>query len=131
MHPEATMKDTARLGSALSLFSVALLTGCVSTSFTASRDLNATALPKIAPGEVRVLAVEPASPFHTLGEIEANVSGFLSYEAVLKSVRKRAASVGANAVVSASTGHAFLVNAEKEKPVVYWFTAIRLADEPH
>src|SRR5664279_971706 len=104
------MKHSARLVSALAVFTIGSALGCVSTSFTASKTPDGAPLSKVRPEAVKLLTTEPRMAFRTLGEIEADLSGFPSDQSVLKHVRERAASVGANAVIYVSTGSIFMAN---------------------
>jgi hypothetical protein len=122
----------ASLGRVVLLFSIASALGCVSTSFTASKGPDGAPLPRVAPESVKVLAAPPAAAFRNVGEINADISGFPSAETVLKHVRERAASVGADAVIYAGAGHAFMANygflSDTARTTTITFTAIRLAD---
>ena len=94
------MKPTTFMGLAASVF---LLSGCVSTSFRAARDVNTRTFPPVSPAMVRVLyAPPPSASFQLLGEVEAYLSGFPKDETVLRKARERAASVGAEAIILAS-----------------------------
>src|SRR5664279_4554918 len=86
----------ASLAGALSLlFSAA----CVSTSFNPAASYGARNLLPVEPADVRVLNSPPSEAFNTLGEIQANISGYQSTDAVIRKVRERAATVGADAVI--------------------------------
>lgn len=127
------MKRPTRLVSAFApTLLAALLFGCVSTSFTASRRPDATTPPPVAPETVKVLAAAPTIGYRTLGEITADVSGFPSTETILSHVRQRAASIGANAVIWSGTGYARMTDvqafAEAGRLASVTFTAIRMPE---
>ncbi len=90
----------ARLSVALLLAVAVILPsqGCVSTVFRPSSDLNAIACPPVEPSSVRVLSRPPQESFTVLGEVEAYVTGYYSYEDVLSRLRAIAAQKGANAI---------------------------------
>ncbi len=127
------MKQATRFAATLAMLSGALLVGCVSTLFTASTKVDADAFSRVAPEAVTFLKDLPSTPYLTLGEIEAQVSGFPSDESILSHVRERAASVGANAVIYASAGYSFTPLPGRPtdytlKPTALTFTAIRLSE---
>ncbi len=127
------MKQAARFASTLALLSGALLVGCVSTSFTASKEIDLGVSSRVAPEAVKLLAHAPSTPYRTLGEIEAQMTGFPSNKSILNRVRERAAAVGANAVVYTTAG--WVVGQDSHwpaltyRPTTLTFTAIRLPDE--
>ena len=113
--------------------SVLLFSGCVSTSFRASQDVDTRNLLAVSPGAVRVLdAPPPSGSFQQLGEIEAYLSGFPSDEAVLRKAREKAASIGADAIVLKSAMQVSRVLGDlpsSNQVVSVTFTAIRLLPE--
>jgi hypothetical protein len=127
------MKHVARLGSALLALLPSAL-GCVSTSFSASKAPDGTAFAKVAPESVKVFTAAPTVAYRTVGEIEADISGFPSDEAVLRRVREKAASVGANAIIYVYAGWSYMANSfmltDIARPTTYTFTAIRVPDDP-
>ena len=117
----------------LAVSALVALLGCVSTSFTPVPALEARNLSQVSPSSVVVLTAFPKARFETIGEIEADISGFPSDETVLTHVRGRAASVGANAVVYKDSQQAFMSRVgrmnDTSKTASVIFAAIRLLDE--
>jgi hypothetical protein len=113
------------------------LSGCVSTSFRAARDVNTRNLTPVSPATVRFLdAPPPVGSFHTLGEIQTYLTGFPSDETVLRKAREKAASVGADAIVLQATQRTSIsdsglgaTSTPSNKVVSITFTAIRILPE--
>jgi len=72
--------------------------GCVSTVFRPSSEGSMVACRPVDPSSVRVLSRPPEEPFTVLGEVEAYVTGYYSYEEIVSRLRAKAAKKGANAI---------------------------------
>ncbi len=83
----------------LALF-LAVLTGCVSTTFHPAKDYQPRQAPPLSPDRVAQFDSFPNEPFQTLGTVEAWVTGYHSQETVNLKVREAAAAIGADAVVA-------------------------------
>lgn len=129
---ESNLKKANRFAGTLAILSGALLIGCVSTSFTASKEIDPAVSTRVAPESVKLFTRAPSAPYRTLGEIEAQMSGFPSNESILNKVRERAAAVGANGVIYTSAGLVLGQDnhwpASSYRPTALTFTAIRLPD---
>jgi hypothetical protein len=93
------MKTTVRNSSVTGALALFFLSGCVSTSFNRSASYEAR---DITSNSVRVLDSPPNEAFLNLGEIVAYLTGFPSDETVFRKARKRAAAIGADAIVLTS-----------------------------
>lgn len=130
------MQPRPCLGLAFILSAVLSFPACISTTFRPSAHPTALPSPPVEVSSVRVLARPPSGPFVRLGEIEALVTGYYSYEKVLQRVRTTAAAEGANAIVfvrDVST----LAAASDTDPDSAWrkryalvYDAVRLPDPP-
>ena len=129
------MRGHTRIGLLAAGFSL-LLGGCVSTTWRPAEDLAPGIQASVAPAEVAFLRSLPAAPHQSLGTIEVWLSGRHSTAAVLAKVRKKAAAVGADAVVPLPGATLFAEPMSVENEVVspqavsYSFTAIRRLESP-
>ena len=98
------MNAKIRTGFLAGSFSLLFLSACVSTTFTPYKDFKAGNLPPVSPTAVRVFTSIPDGGFRFLGEIDANMTGFPSDEAIIRKVRERAATIGADAIVFSLKG---------------------------
>ena len=129
------MRRHTLVGSLAAGFSL-LLGGCVSTSWLPAENVAPGVHAPVSPAEVAFLRSVPAAPHQSLGTIEVWLSGRHSTAAVLAKVRKKAAAVGADAVVPLPGATLFAEPTSIENEVVspqavsYSFTAIRHLDSP-
>lgn len=130
------MRRHTLVGALAAAVSLPLLGGCVSTSWLPAENVAPGVQASVSPAEVAVLRALPAAPHQSLGTIEVWLSGRHSSAAVLAKVRKKAAAVGADAVVLLPGSTLFAEPMSVENEVVspqalsYSFTAIRRLESP-
>lgn len=128
------MNATIRVGVLAGVLALLVDSGCVFTSFHPAKSFEERNLPPVASSAVRVLRSPPNEAFLTLGEIVADISGFHSGQTVIRKVREKAATVGADAII---IGNKLFAEApapieglgSDSTPVTITFTAIRLLPE--
>lgn len=129
------MSGHARLGVLAAGFSL-LLGGCVSTTWHPAGELAPGVPASVSSADVEFLRSLPQTPHQSLGTIEVWLSGRHSTAAILAKVRKKAAAVGADAVVPLPGATLFAEPMSVENEVVspqavsYSFTAIRRLESP-
>ena len=129
------MKTHTYVGLAAATLAVALLSGCVSTSFQPDPSRSPGRFPVVSPSDVHVFRSFPAQPYQKLGVIEANLSGHHTSEAVLREVRQAAGAIGANAIVCEPGSTLFaepsshLMDVVSPEAVSFTFSALRLIDQ--
>mgnify|MGYP001274443595 CR=1 FL=1 len=109
---------------------------CISTTFTPASTVTTVAFPPVDASLVRVLPSTPPGSFTDLGEVEAFVTGYYSYKAVLQRIVEVAGEKGANAVVFVRDVSTMAAAGDRD-PDSAWhkrsslvYKAVRLPDPP-
>lgn len=84
----------------LAAVTLLLATGCQSVTTTSTQDIGAPTFAKVDPSTVQILRTEPTRAHERLGEVRAETSSpNVAVSKIEEALRKKAAKLGANAVV--------------------------------
>ena len=114
---------------------VLFLAGCISTTFRPNEQVKTHQSSPVALERVQVLHSFPDTPFLSLGEIEAYMSGYHKDADVIMKARQKAAAIGADAIVYDSEGLVTsakadtLTNNDRTQRASARFVAIRLLSQ--
>lgn len=79
-------------------FSLLFISACNSPYFTPSESFEVRRYAPVSPTTVRVLRSIPNEPYETLGDIRVVTAPFHDWETIIRKVRERAATIGADEV---------------------------------